>query len=365
MVELHKDRKQALRIRRAMLGLVAYLMWMLVGSYLYATNLVDASMAWLAVYFSLMLATNAAFIIAILRDWNLRFDDPGMTLGQISFGILWGMVLLSQTLPEARGGVLLVFVTGFFFGVFRLTTRQFLLLTAFASLAYAGLIRLDWNELEPAARQTELSQWLFLTIVLLWMSFMGGYVARLRANLRAAMGRIEELANRDHLTGAGNRRAITGSLDQAIQACRESGHSLSVLLLDLDYFKRLNDEYGHLAGDTVLKHFVQCIEAALRGHDFIQSEGGERLGRFGGEEFLVVLPGTDQEGAFQAAERLRQVVENEAFATEHGDLRVTVSIGLSEYRPGDDPESLLKRADKALYRAKDLGRNRVEVAEQR
>ncbi|MCP1728200.1 diguanylate cyclase (GGDEF)-like protein [Natronospira proteinivora] len=361
MLELHRDHKQALRIRRVMLGLVAYLMWMLVSIYLYLTNLVDAGVTWLAGYFLLMLLTNAVFILAIRRDWNLRFNDPGMTLGQISFGIFWGMVLLAQTLPEARGGVLLVFVTSFFFGVFRLTTRQFLLLTAFASLAYAGLIRLDWSGMDLATRRTELSQWLFLTIVLLWMSFMGGYVARLRANLRAAMGRIEELANRDHLTGAGNRRAITGSLDTAIQACRDSGQTLSVLLLDLDRFKQLNDQHGHLTGDAVLKEFVQRVESALRGHDFIESEGGERLGRFGGEEFLVVLPSTNLEGARQAAERLRQMVEQAPFETEGGPVEVTVSIGLSEYRAHDEAETLLKRADQALYRAKDKGRNRVEM----
>jgi len=373
---LHKDRKQALRIRRALLGLVAYLMWIMVALYLYTMNLVQADFSWFLGYFTLIFLTNLSFVMAIRLDWNLRFQDPGMTLAQIGFGILWGMVLLSQTVPEARGGVLLVFVTGFFFGVFRLTTREFLFLTAFASLTYAGLIRYEWQGLDANTRLTEMSQWVFLTIVLLWMSFMGGYVARLRANLRKAMGQIEELANRDHLTGTNNRRAITGRLDLAIKAAQEEGDLFSIAMLDLDHFKQLNDQYGHLSGDAVLKDFVHRVEEQLRRNDFINDQNGEPLegqaaagekagpdplGRFGGEEFLVVLPGTEAEGARQAAERIRDAVERKPFEAGESEIPVTVSIGVAQWEPGDTAESLLRRADRSLYKAKADGRNRVVV----
>lgn len=361
MIELHRDRRQALRIRRALLGVVAYLMWMAVGLYLYSQGLIRVGLGWLLGYFGLMLLSNAGFIFAIRRDWNLRFQDPGMTLGQIAFGIFWGMVLLSQAYPEARGGMLLVFVTGFFFGVFRLTTRQFLLLTLFASLAYASLIRLEWEALDAATRRTEVAQWVFLSLVLLWMSFMGGYVARLRANLREAMRRIEELANRDHLTGTRNRRSIAGSLDAALAHAAAEGTPLSVAMLDLDGFKKLNDEYGHLAGDEVLREFVNRVDACLRSDDFIGDSGGGPLGRFGGEEFLVVLPGTELQGARQAAERMRKAVAETRYETKSGNLSVTVSIGVATYREGDDAETLLRRADRALYEAKENGRDRVET----
>lgn len=348
-------------MQRALLGVVAYLMWITVGLYLYSQGLLRAGLGWLSTYFLLMMLTNAAFLLAIHRNWNLRFQDPGMTLGQIAFGVFWGMVLLSQALPEARGGMLLVFVTGFFFGVFRLTTREFLYLTLFASLAYASLIRFEWEALDAATRRTEMAQWVFLTLVLLWMSFMGGYVARLRANLRNAMRRIEELANRDHLTGTRNRRAITGSLDETLERAREQTAPAALAMLDLDHFKELNDRYGHLAGDEVLKAFVQRVEGKLRSEDFIGDDHGQPLGRFGGEEFLVVLPGSDIEGGRQAAERIRHAICETEFETKAGRLEVTVSIGVAEFQSGDNAESLLRRADRALYRAKEMGRNRVET----
>ncbi|MDQ2069751.1 GGDEF domain-containing protein [Natronospira bacteriovora] len=360
-IRLHRDHRQALRVRRALLGVVAYLMWISVGIYLHVMGLMRVELGWLLSYILLTLITNVVFLVIIRLDWNLRFRDPGMTLVQIGFGIFWGMVLLYQAEPVARGGMLLIFVTGFFFGVFRLTTRQFLGLTLFASLAYASLLRLDWNLMDADTRQTEIAQWLFLTVVLIWMSFMGGYVARLRANLRSALSRIEELAHRDHLTGTGNRRAITGTLESALQACVEHGGALAVALLDLDRFKALNDKLGHLSGDAVLREFVQRIEHELRGEDFIQGAPAEQLGRFGGEEFLVVLPGSNLAGGRAAAERLREAIACSPFTTEAGEVPVTVSIGVAEYRQGDSPEDILRRADRALYRAKEAGRNRVEV----
>jgi len=358
-MQLHPDRRQALRAKRVLLGFVAYAMWMAVGLYLYAAGLLKADLGWIAFYFLLMLITNASFLLAVRRDWNLRFNDPGMTLSQIAFGVFWGMVLLAQAEPEARGGMLLVFVTGFFFGVFRLNTRQFLLLTLFASLTYASLIRLEWASLDPATRQIELSQWVFLTLVLFWLSFMGGYVAGLRNNLRKAMVQIEELANRDHLTGTRNRRSISGTLEQAVSDARQHGQPLTIGMLDLDYFKKLNDQYGHLAGDAILKEFVERVEQTLRADDFIRDQQGDPLGRFGGEEFLIVLPGTDLKGGELAAERIRAGIADVPFETESGPVSVSVSVGLAAYQPNDIAEDLLRRADRALYKAKEKGRNRV------
>ncbi|MEA5445022.1 diguanylate cyclase [Gammaproteobacteria bacterium AB-CW1] len=363
MLQLHRDRKQALRAQRVLLGLVAYLMWIAVGIYLYWIDLLHIGPAGLGIYFLLMLLTNAAFLAAVRWNWNLRFRDPGMTLGQIACGIFWGMVLLSQAAPEARGGMLLVFVTGFFFGVFRLNTQQFLGLALFASLAYASLIRAEWADLDAETRQIELAQWVFLSLILLWMSFMGGYVARLRSNLRQAMGRIEELANRDHLTGTRNRRAITGSLEEAVARAETEGEVLTIAMLDLDHFKAHNDDHGHLLGDELLKQFVERVERELRADDIIRGQQDQPLGRFGGEEFLVVLPGTGLDGGMLAAERIRRGIAELPFETEAGAVAMTVSIGLTEWRPGDDCESLLKRADKALYEAKEGGRNQVVAAE--
>lgn len=363
MLQLHPDRKQALRARRVLLGVVAYVMWMAAALYLYFLDFVTIGLSWLLVYFGLMFATNVVFLTAIWTNLNLKFPDPGMTFPQIAAGILWGMVLIAQTSPEARGGMLLIFVTSFFFGVFRLTTRQFLFLTVLASIAYGLLVVFQWNTMDENTRRIELAQWAFLTLMLFWMSFMGGYVARLRANLRHAMSKIELLAHQDHLTGANNRRAITGTLESALSYANRTDTPLSICMLDLDHFKRINDKFGHLVGDQVLQVFVERVERQLRSADVIRGkEQEEPLGRFGGEEFLVVLPGSELEGARQVAERVRAAVAGAPFSTEKGDVSLTVSIGVTEGRRDDEPDDLLRRADEALYKSKKGGRNRVTVS---
>lgn len=367
MFPLHRDSKQALRIKRILLGVIAYVMWMAVGLYLHWLGMLNLELRWLLLYFALMLVNNLIFLLIVRFDWNLRFHDPGMTFAQIACGILWGIFMLAFAVPEARGGMLLVFVTGFFFGVFRLSTREFLVLLTLAATAYGGLILHEWNALNAAQRQLEISQWIFLTLVMLWMSFMGGYVSRLRSNLRQALTRIEELAHRDALTGTRNRRSITGSLEQALEQAAGSGAPLSACILDLDHFKRVNDRHGHLVGDEVLRQFVSRVESRLRSADFLHvdqpraRDGEGPLGRFGGEEFLVILPGTDLEGARRAAERIREAVAATPFDTEAGPVPITVSIGVTAHRAGDSMDELLSRADQALYQSKQDGRNRVTV----
>lgn len=377
-IQLHSDPKQALRTRRVLLGSIVYGLWVVVSLYLHLMGLLTVGWFVLLLYFALLIVTNGIFVLFIRRNWNLQFQDPGMTFAQIAIGILWGMVLLSQTDPQARGGMLLLFVTAFFFGIFRLSTRQFLLLMLIPTITYGGLIISEWQSLETAARRSEITQWLFLTIVLIWMSFMGGYVARLRANLRQAMMKIERLAHQDHLTGASNRRAITGSLGAALDKASEHGVALALCMLDLDNFKQVNDRYGHLVGDQILRKFVTRIETHLRAADFMHNKSNEQqatvtpnnathhnepLGRFGGEEFLVVLQNTDAAGARLAAERLRKAVADQPFDTEAGSVNITVSIGVASYVNGNTDNDLLRRADQALYQSKQQGRNRVTVAE--
>jgi diguanylate cyclase (GGDEF)-like protein len=134
----------------------------------------------------------------------------------------------------------------------------------------------------------------------------------------------------------------------------------SLCILDLDRFKTINDRYGHLAGDRVLMAFSERIRGTLRGMDLVDTLDRSRsFGRYGGEEFIVLLPGTPLAGALRCAERMRKVTEEEAFDEV---FRVTVSAGVAEYRRGESIENTLRRADAALYEAKGRGRNLV-VAE--
>lgn len=162
---------------------------------------------------------------------------------------------------------------------------------------------------------------------------------------------MTSMAHTDPLTKLMNRRALMAALSDEIARARRYGTEVSLLLIDLDRFKRVNDRYGHAAGDAVLETFGELLLEQSRDIDVV--------GRWGGEEFLVVLPEADQEVARQAASRLRRVIESHDFA---GVDRVTVSIGVATFAPEDTLDALVNRADKALYAAKDRGRNRVEVA---
>jgi len=162
---------------------------------------------------------------------------------------------------------------------------------------------------------------------------------------------LQELATTDPLTGAPNRRAFTERFDEEIRRCRRYKSTLSLLMIDIDYFKRINDNHGHDSGDMVLKSFVEMCRTSLRETDF--------LGRLGGEEFGVLCIESSLAGARTAAERLRRNIESSPTFVKGLDIRITVSIGVSSLESEDTANSMMNRADQALYDAKRRGRNRV------
>ncbi len=158
-------------------------------------------------------------------------------------------------------------------------------------------------------------------------------------------------AAKDPLTRVNNRTALDETLSREISLAHRHGTPLTVLMLDLDHFKSVNDRYGHVVGDHVLKAFVERVAEAYRASDIFF--------RYGGEEFTLVLRNTDLPGAACLAERIRESVESRPMDTDAGSVPLTVSIGVSELREDDQPISLLARADAALYSSKAEGRNRV------
>jgi two-component system cell cycle response regulator len=183
-------------------------------------------------------------------------------------------------------------------------------------------------------------------------------VAReLAAPLRMAelVEQSQRLACVDVLTGLLNRRALSGALATEVARSQRYGHSLSLVMVDVDHFKSINDRFGHATGDEVLKAVAANLEKARRTSDV--------AGRWGGEEFVVALSCTDAAGAAMAGERLRRALAAEAIAVGGEELRVTASFGVATLLPGETMDACLARADRALYAAKSGGRNRVVSAE--
>ncbi|MDW7675007.1 MAG: diguanylate cyclase [Bacillota bacterium] len=170
---------------------------------------------------------------------------------------------------------------------------------------------------------------------------------------------LQKTANTDRLTQVDNRNALYTNLDQEIFWASKRRVPLSIIMIDIDYFKKINDNYGHLAGDKILKELTEKVQSLLR--------EGDTLARFGGEEFIILAPNTDKKGAYALSERIRIAVEETSFFYESEQIPVTISIGVVsnslhiDLNTNKIQQKLLKQVDEALYLAKEKGRNRVEI----
>jgi two-component system, cell cycle response regulator len=181
--------------------------------------------------------------------------------------------------------------------------------------------------------------------------------AQMVESTMADNARLEQLAHTDPLTQLLNRRALTERITAEMERALRYDSTLALLMIDLDHFKRVNDTYGHLVGDDVLRDVAALLSDTIRGSDIVA--------RYGGEEFLMLLPETDDAGAEQFAERIRAAIDDHPFGEEadHPTLRLTASIGVAMFPAAriESVEDLFARADAALYRAKADGRNRVRM----
>jgi len=166
--------------------------------------------------------------------------------------------------------------------------------------------------------------------------------------------KLERLANFDSLTGLYNRRTILGKLHELINRANRYKEDFSLIMLDIDHFKSVNDHYGHLTGDEVLEKIATLTRRNTRDTDIV--------GRYGGEEFIIILPKTNLSSAWVAAERIRSIIEKAEMKDSVGNVfAITVSQGVAGWEGGEDANSLISRADEALYKAKGKGRNRVQI----
>lgn len=303
-------------------------------------------------------------IFAVLSEtgFNDRFDDHYLTVFQVSGHLALQLAFL-VAVPKIGFAFISVLFLIFAFGALRMTSRQAAITWSFVT---AGLIAIFlFSDLPlglPLTNRLErLAGVLCVVLVIGQCAFLGLFGSTLRktlyrrsVELKEAYRRIEELAELDELTGSFNRRCIMRMLEEEIARSRRGGAPCSIALIDLDWFKRINDSYGHPTGDEVLRTFAITSFANIRTMD--------RLGRYGGEEFLLVLPGAGEEAAFRMLDRLRTIIADLDWSAFSPGMRVTISAGVATLRQNENSDNFLARADGALYASKARGRNRITSA---
>ncbi|GIZ50870.1 GGDEF domain-containing protein [Noviherbaspirillum aridicola] len=302
-----------------------------------------------------VVASVAGFHLLFRFGHHTRYRDPSLMLPQlvVSLAIMLTVAWLERPTQIALVPFMLI---AFSFGIFRLTTLSLIMLSAVCLSAYLAIILLRGQaEGHDFVFRADLVQWCVLALTLPGMILVGKQIQNMRQLLRATRYQLEhyeEKSVRDELTGLYNRRQLQTELEQARLHAQTRAVPFCICLIDIDRFKQINDNCGHLAGDTIIREFAKTARDCIRDTDV--------LGRYGGDEFLQILPDTDLKGAVMHAERLRVYAHFLDFQKVLPQKHISLSIGVAEYRPGEKITDLIARADAALYRAKQLGRNRVE-----
>ena len=312
------------------------------------------------------LATTGLFAFAVARGWLLRLGDARLLHAQVAVNFVVQLAFL-----VAMPTLWIVFLASTLitcsYAMVTFTPRQFTWLW----LAYGGVTALAlyagrdrFGSFAPTPANIGIL-WLFFFMGMRRLAVSGAQFSRLREQLSeknkqltVLLERNKELATRDELTGAFNRRHLMDALAVERERARRTGDAFSVAILDLDWFKAINDRHGHAGGDAVLRAFCDLARAELRANDL--------FARYGGEEFVLMMPATaTPDGARCVVERIRHAVAAHGWGAVLGEQApaVTVSAGIATWRRDESPEAVLARADAALYDAKHLGRNRSVVAD--
>ncbi len=306
----------------------------------------------------------ALVYVALRSGWSERFQDPALTAVQMVIGIIgvdWGYAICGPVRSMALFPLLLIFT----FGAFSLSWRKIAALTAFALASLLGTVIAlhasrgsadPWSLAHPSLR-LDLANVLMISIMLPALSFVAAILSRLRARLSSqraelteALLEVQRIATHDSLTGLSNRRYMDQRLVEEQAIAERLERPFSIGLIDLDHFKRINDLSGHAGGDQVLRWFADQARHAMRSCD--------QIARWGGEEFLVLMPGTVGRQALACVERL---LEQLHVVQEGVVAQLSFSAGVTEYLNGETLADMIARADREMYAAKGAGRNNVRL----
>jgi diguanylate cyclase (GGDEF)-like protein len=304
----------------------------------------------------------AGYVVLSESGFTERFKDHYFVAPQsiVSTAIMLAFIYIA---PQVGVMFLCALFVVFNFGSLRSTPRQTTIVWTVAAFGLAGLFLLTDKPI-AMPHGTHLERFATMSVFILAIGrcmYLGIFSSAMRQSLynsglklKEAYKRIEELAELDELTGSFNRRCIMRMLDDEIARARRSKTPCSIALIDLDWFKRINDAFGHPTGDEVLRTFAITMFANIRNID--------SFGRYGGEEFLLVLPDTPGDDASRMLDRLRMIIAELDWSAFSPGMQVTISAGVATLKPNETPDMFLARADSALYAAKGRGRNRIATA---
>ena len=369
-----KDSNTRLRLRRQRMALYSFgLIWLgiVVGIEL---SIFDPLIPHTPI-FAVLYAANAVVYLLIRSGTSRRLRDPSLTIPQMVLATLAVTVILHYT-SDIRGAMQSIYFMVMTFGVFALDRLRMFAMLLFILISYTSLVAYEWI-VQPQSQIFGITfgLWMILALGLAWFVYVGGYIYNLQqrireqrqtlrdnqqrltdtnAQLHKAMTRLEEIAVRDELTGLFNRRHFLARLDEELARTERGGTRLHIALIDLDHFKEVNDVHGHQVGDLVLRKFADVAQRELRRSDVVA--------RYGGEEFIALFAEGESGDIAQVLERLRIDFASACVRDINPQMTVTLSAGLAAWHEGDTPDSIIQRADQALYRAKAEGRNRLVVA---
>ena len=338
------------------------------GVYVLAAVLMHSGIdaGWMArgafVAWTLFVAAGIAFAYVALRTgWSERLGDPSLTQWQIAMGIVavcWGYLICGPVRTVALFPLLLIFA----FGAFALKGRRIALLATFASIGVVTVTVYQALHPSPARDQPDPAtlplDWINLAMstgLLAALAILAARMSALRASLAAkrealarALAEVQRLATTDELTGLANRRSM---IDRMVELRAGKEADFCVAIIDIDHFKRINDTLGHAQGDAVLWRMADVAGAVLPAQDV--------LGRWGGEEFLLLMPGASVDAACERVAQLARSVRE----IRIGGRALTFSAGVARHRADEDLSGLVLRADRAMYAAKEQGRDAVRIAD--
>jgi diguanylate cyclase (GGDEF)-like protein len=366
--------ERALRLRRQLMAIYSYCLMaigVLAGMHqgLFSTNMPFATI------FGVLLLFNVIVFIVTRAGMTEILRDPSLTKLQIFAGMLLITVILHYCEGSMRGAMMGIYFMIMTFGIFALPRKEMIYMAAVNVLCFLTLLAVEQLTGEHQPLQLMLGEVGVLAMGLAWFIYVGGYIHNLQARIReqretlalaqselehsnsrlqVAMGKLERLAIHDELTNLYNRRYLLERLNEQLSLAERTHSPLHLAMIDLDHFKQVNDRFGHAAGDIVLKDFADLAREQIRRSDFVA--------RYGGEEFIISFCEGSVEDIIAVLERLRQRFTRLGFDKIANGLSVSFSVGISSFHPGDTADSLIARADGALYQAKADGRNCIKVS---